>query len=142
MTEPVLVLTFLNPILTQDPVLVAGVVGGWHRVAPAGVQSPFGIVRQHMAAEDLTGLDGGRKIWVPGVYQVNLYDRKQRTFARIDPLAQRVYELLQGIDGTAVGGIIYGIHRVGIEAGDEQVPGTDTIETYITQRFGIEAVSA
>lgn len=139
-TEPVLILRWLNSILTTDSVLnhsVTGVKGQFHRVAPANALSPFGIVRQETAAEDLTGLDGGGLIWVPVVMQVNLYDRVRGDLSVIDPLAARIYTLLHAQVANVSGGIVFSSRRLTIRAGQEQLG--DLIEQFIEQRFSIEA---
>lgn len=146
MTEPVLVLKWLKSVLTTDSELTDpdnGVAGGWHRIAPAGVKSPYGIVRQFGGAEDLTGLndgqEGGTPIWVPVVMQVTLYDRERSDYGRIDPLAARVYALLQRATATLSEGIIYGSRRSYINAGEDVHD--DAVEIFIEQRYTTEARS-
>lgn len=138
--EPVIALYFLNDILT--PELAVGhslhaLTGGFHAVLPEGVHSPFGIVRPMTALDDLTGLDNGGLIWVPGIYQVNLYDREVPNYARISPLAAVIYELLQARDGESADGIIYGVHRMRVNA-DVEMQG-DVQEWFINQQFMLSA---
>lgn len=146
MTEPVLILSWLSSVLTTDTTLndtSTGVKGGWHRRAPANARSPYAIVRQLTAAEDLTGLNNGVLIWSPNTFQINLYDRDQQNiddFTRLDPLAQRIYALLQAASGQPTGGIIYGCHRLNTKIGDETLEG-GAVELYINQTFMIEAKS-
>lgn len=142
MTEPVVILNWLNSILLTDPVLTnptTGVIGGWYRDdAPVGVKSPYGLIRMHTASEDLTALDGSAGlIWVPTIFQVNLYDRVRGNLSVIDPLAQRVYQILHAQDATLPGGIVFYAKRRQILAGSERVG--DAAEQYITQQFDIAA---
>ena len=139
MSEPILARKFLNSILVPDPVLAAGLPGGWHELAPAGVASPYGIVRQHMSGRDETGLNNGGLIWVPLVFQVNVYDRVRQNFNRLDPLADQIYSLLQAINGNHADGIIYGCYRIEVDA-NFQVIG-DVVERYILQKYQIDARS-
>lgn len=143
-TEPIVVLKWLHSVLTTDSVLThatTGVLGGFHGFPlPAGLRSPFGMVRQHTAAVDLTALNNGGLIWVPTTFQVNLYDRERRDFARLDPLAARVYAVLHGAVATTAGGIIFSVHRTQIDADAENLG--DVVEQFITQHFAITAVAA
>ena len=140
--EPILVLRWLNGILVPDPVLAhpsTGVVGKFHMVPPANADSPYGIVRQHSGAADLTAVDYGTTIWVPVVVQVNLYDRVRGDFSLLEPLASRVYELLHAASGATADGIVYGSRRVLVHTG--AVPLGNVIERFIEQHFAIEAKS-
>jgi hypothetical protein len=142
MVEPILALKWLNGILRTDPVLnhvTTGVLGGFHRKAPATARYPYGIFRQHMSSSDVTGLENAVKIWTPMVFQVNVYDAGRDDFSRLDPLANRIYALLHAARATLADGIIYGSQRSGVDAGDTVVG--SVVELYITQKFTIDAYS-
>lgn len=138
MIEPLVALHWLNSVLVPDSVLSTGLVGGWHEIAPAGVRYPFGIARQETASADQYGLDNGGLIWVPMTFQANVYERDKDNYSRIGPLADRVYELLQGGIATTADGIIYSCYRTKVQAGIQTIG--DLKERYINQNFTIEAV--
>lgn len=147
MTEPMLALNFIQSILVPDSVLgnpVTGIGTRWHTPTVVGEKSPYGIVRQLTGAADLTALDDGEptgvSIWTPVIMQVILYDRERSDYTRIDPLAQRVFELLQRQSGTLPGqGIVYGSHRTYIKASFE--PDGDAVIRFIEQQFTMEVRS-
>ena len=139
-TEPILTMRWLNSILVTDSVLSnpsTGVRGGFHLVPPLGVKSPFGIVRQETAAADLTALDGGGLIWVPQIFQVNLYERERGDYTRLDPLAARIYSLLHAQIAENAEGIIFECYRQSVYAFYDNVG--EVIERFINQKFTIEA---
>lgn len=139
-SEPVDVLEWIKPVLENDAALAAGLTGGWHTYPlPAGVRSPFGMVRMHTSAADLTGLQNGQVIWTPIIFQVNLYDREHANWQRLKPLARRVFALLHGTQGQTADAIIYDVYRVQIDA-DKELNGQIT-EAFITQQFAIDVKS-
>lgn len=140
MVEPVLILGWLSTVLKGDAFLNANLTGGWHLFPIEGSPaSPFGMVRMHTAAPDLTGLNNGQTIWLPTVFQVNVYDRVRHDFTRLDPLAGRIFELLHASQGQNANGIIYDVYRVQIHADSEPIG--QVTEYFITQQFAIDAKS-
>jgi hypothetical protein len=142
--EPVLALKWLYGLLTPDPVLSHPVTGvkEWHEVAPSGVKSPFGIVRQLTGSEDLLALafDGpNERIWVPVIMQVIIYDRVAQNYSRVEPLAARAYTLLHRASDTLPFGIIYASRRTLVRSGTDAVG--DAVERFIEQQFTLDALS-
>lgn len=139
MSEPITALKFLNSLLVPDSFIATHLLGGWHEVPPLGTQSPYGQVRNMTAAEDLTGLDGGVLIWSPVVMQIIVYERDRDNYSRLEPIANRIYAILQSADGMATGGIVYGCHRMNSLAGWDM--DSKVVVRKIEQQYMLEARS-
>lgn len=139
-TESVLALRWLNSLLAPELApghSLAGLLGGFHTIPPVGVLSPYGVVRGFTAAEDLTGLDNAVLIWSPQLIQVNVYDRKQNSYSRLEPLAAAIYTLLNAQNGVLANGVVYGCMRIRTYADVTVVD--DVQERAINQQFQVQA---
>src|SRR4051812_37021199 len=120
-----------------DAQLTTLVPGGFHRKPPPGVASVFGIIRQETSSSDLYGFDGegGAPIWVPLIFQANVYDRNKDDYTRLEPAARRIHAVMHGQTVSTPDGTVFGCRRIAQYA-DEEVLG-DAVELFINQKYEI-----
>ncbi len=106
MAESARVRAFIFTTLTNDPTL-AGLIGNraYHGVAPAQAQYPFVVFQMLSAGNDLLGV-GTARIWSAPLFIVKAVCKGSST-GPVEPVANRIDQLLHSAAGTVTNGVIW-----------------------------------
>ena len=102
MHELVIADTWLVATLSGDATIAAAATGGVHDGnAPQGTAAPYVIIA-YQSGSDVVGL-GGRRVLTNPLYLVKVVGQAE-SYADLQPIANRVDQLLHAATGTAAGG--------------------------------------
>lgn len=106
MSETARVRAFIFTTLTNDPTL-AGLIGNraYHGVAPAQAQYPFVVFQMLSAGNDLMTV-GTARIWSAPLFIVKAVCKGSSTDP-VEPVANRIDQLLHAAAGTVTNGVIW-----------------------------------
>lgn len=106
MSETARIRAWIYTTITGDPTL-AGLIGAraYHGVAPAGTQYPFVVFQMLSAGNDLLGL-GGTRIWAAPLFVIKAVCKGTST-GPVEPVANRIDQVLHAAAGTITNGVIW-----------------------------------
>jgi hypothetical protein len=135
--ETLLCARWISSVLTTDSVLQAGLPGGWQELPALGTPSPWGRVESIGQAEDVRADQGGHLIWARPTFLITIFDNFEN-YTRIEPLARRVYLLLNGQFYPVVsGGTLFSCVRDFGNQGVENIGGIEVRRLF--QQFSFYA---
>lgn len=106
MAETARIRAFIYTTLTTDPTL-QGLIGTrcYHAVAPAGAQYPFVVFQMLSGGNDLLGV-GTTRIWSAPLFIIKAVCKGTST-GPVEPVANRIDQLLHAKSGTVTNGVIW-----------------------------------
>jgi hypothetical protein len=109
--EPILGLEWIFDLLAADSTLLGLATGGvWSEMAPASAGFPRVVVSSQGGGMDLRSDNGAELVWAEPLYVVKASD-KGSSYARISPIAARIYAVINNTEGTTSEGRIVSCTR-------------------------------
>lgn len=136
-TEPILAIQWVRGLLDPDAPLLAITPGGIHtETVPPSAGYPRVIVQSQGGGLDLRSDNEAELVWSEPLIVVKAID-KAATYKRVGPIAARIYDLVNGTEGTLPGGRIVSCVRELVFSQPENEGATEW--RTIIQQFRVQA---